>query len=118
MNSMSRRYQDECKKDYKKEEKEEKCPTIIKCGWPSSTSIPAATATGTAFTLASLTLNTSCLCDPSVKLEFASNPILAAFVGTLSIRVFKQCRNQFTPVPVGHTCKLSKGAATTDSRNL
>lgn len=108
MNSMSRRYQDQCKKDYERdherEEKEEreKCPTIIKCGCPSSTSIGAVTA-GTNVTIASLNLDTTCLCDPRIKLEFASNIIAPAGIGTidLNFQVFKQCRNQFTPVPVG-----------------
>ena len=107
MNSMSRRYQDECKKDYRRdyerEEKEEKCPTIIKCGCPSSTSIAAGTTAGNTFTLASLTLDTSCLCDPSIKLEFASNMIVPAGLttGAINIQIFKQCRNQITAVPVG-----------------
>ena len=125
MNSMSRRYQDEYRKDYRRdhereerEERKEKCPTIIKCGCPSSATIPSGTTAGTAFTLSSLTLDTSCLCDPSIKLEFASNAILTGFVGTLNIRVFKQCRNQFAAVPVGPTWTLSTGSATTDARTF
>jgi len=101
MNSMSRGYYDPCGKE-KREEKG--CKTIIKCGCPSSTTIPviAATDTNRDFPLASLTLDTSCICDPNIKLEFASNLVaVAAFVGTISVQVFKQCRNQFNPVPVG-----------------
>jgi len=105
MNSMSRGYYDPCRKEKREEKREEKkCPTIIKCGCPSSTTIPviAATDTNRDFPLASLTLDTSCLCDPKIKLEFASNLVaVAAFVGTISVQVFKQCRNQFNPVPVG-----------------
>lgn len=104
MNSMSKGYYNDdrnpCRKD--KERPEKDCPTIIKCGCPSSTTIPAATVAGTTFTLTSTTLDTSCLCDPCVKLEFASNLVApVAFTGTLSFQVFKQCNNQFTPVPIG-----------------
>ena len=115
MNSMSRGYNGSCGKDNRKEEK---CPTIIKCGCPSSNTIPAGTTATTTFTLASLTLDTSCICDPSIKLEFASNPILTDFVGTVNIQVFKQCRHQFTPVPVGPVWTLSIATAVTDARTF
>lgn len=101
MNSMSKGYYDSCKKE-KREEKQ--CPTILKCGCPNSTTLPLIAPTDTirTFTLSSLTLDTSCLCDPRIKIDFASNivaPVL--FTGSFSIQVFKQCRNQLTPVPVG-----------------
>jgi hypothetical protein len=100
MNSISKEYYDPCKKERKEEEKH--CPTIVKCGCPSSTTLPIATPVGTTFTLASLTLDTSCLCDPSIKLEFASNVVIpVAASGAVSIQIFKQCRGQVAPVPVG-----------------
>lgn len=78
------------------------CKTILKCGCPGSITLPAATVAGTTFTLSSIALNTSCLCDPCVKLEFASNLVATvAFTGTINFQVFKQCNNQFTPVPIG-----------------
>lgn len=119
MNSMSREYSDpyrrEKKDDYdnyrkEKEEKEEKkCPAIIKCGCPSSLVIPEGTKGQTTFTLASLTLDTSCLCDPDFILQFASNTIATEFKGALSIRVFKQCRCQVIPIPIGSTWILQLG---------
>lgn len=117
MNSMSRGYYEPCGKEKIRVE-EKQCQAIIKCGCPSSATIPTATPAGTDFTLASLTLDTSCICDPNIKLEFASNAVLAGFIGTLSIRVFVQCRNQFAPVPIGPTWTLSTGAATTDARTF
>lgn len=124
MNSMSRRYQDQyrrdCEKDYRKDyekeerEEREKCPTIIKCGCPGSTTIPAGTAAGpTQFTLASLTLDTSCLCDPRIKLEFASNIIVPVgfTTGAINIQIFKQCRNQIAAVPVGPAWSFIPAAA-------
>lgn len=114
MNSMSKGYynddydhrrKDECECVSCRKEKENKCklcPTIVKCGCPSATTIPPATIAGTAFPVSSLTLNTSCLCNPAIKLEFASNLVaLIAFTGTINFQVFKLCRGQTTPVPVG-----------------
>jgi len=96
---MSKGYYDPCKKDSKEDKH---CPTIIKCGTPSSTTLPAATIAGTAFTVSSLTLDTCGLCNPTTKLEFASNLVApVAFTGTINFQVFKLCRGQFTPVPVG-----------------
>ena len=110
MNSMSRRYQEQyrrdCEKDYRKdyEREEEKCPTIIKCGCPSSTPLPVvAAAATTTITLASLTVDTSCICDPVIKLDFSSafTALAAVTIGGLSLQVFRQCINQITPVPIG-----------------
>ena len=114
MNSMSKYYYDSCGKERRKERIEEKCPTIIKCGCPSSVTIPAGTAAGaTPFTLASLTLDTSCLCDPTTKLEFASNIVVpTGFTsGAINIQIFKQCRCQLSPVPVGPVWSFIPAAA-------
>jgi len=90
---------DHCKKECKNDEH---CQTIIKCGSPSSITLPAATLVGTAFTVSSLTLDNSCLCNPITKLEFASNLVASvAFTGSINFQVFKLCRGQFAPVPVG-----------------
>ncbi|WP_291651259.1 DUF4489 domain-containing protein [Clostridium sp.] len=122
MNSMSRRYQEQyrrdCEKDYRKDyekdyEKEEKCPTIIKCGCPSSTALPVIGAVTATITLASLTVDTSCICDPVVKLDFSSafTALAAVTIGGISVQIFKQCRNQITPVPVGPVYPVLGGLA-------
>jgi hypothetical protein len=98
MNSMSKCHDnhDNCRKE------KDLCPTIIKCSQAGSVTVPPATVLGTAFPLTALTLDTSCLKNPCVKLEFASNLVAAvAFTGTINFQVFKVCRNQSTPVPVG-----------------
>ncbi|VYT89632.1 DUF4489 domain-containing protein [Clostridium tertium] len=124
MNSMSRGYNDNCGKERKKEE--EKCPTIVKCSCPSSTPINNSGIGQHGFIVASLTLDTSCICDPSIKLEFASNIVVTNNNGvqgppwgdkpgqgggggggstpnklSLDFRVFKQCKNQKNKIPVG-----------------
>jgi len=109
MNSWSKNNYESCKKeeryeDYKKEEKN--CSTIIKCGYPSSVSLPVV-AIGLAtqeLPLTSLTLDTSCICNPRVKIDFTTNlviPIAALLLGPINIQIFKQCRNQLNRVPVG-----------------
>lgn len=105
MNSMSRKYYDPCKKDNYRKEEEEKCPTIIKCGCPSTVTLPVVSVglAPATVTLASLTLDTSCICDPIIKLNFTSafTTTLTAVLGAVSIQIFKQCKGQVTPVPVG-----------------
>ena len=123
MNSNSRYYHDDdcdpCGKEKKekecKKEKKEECPTIIKCSCPSAVTIPVATAVNTTFTLASLTLNTGCICNPCAKIEFASNYVLTGFTGAISIQVRKQCFNQLNPVPVGPAFTFSRAVGVSDA---
>jgi hypothetical protein len=81
----------------------------IKCGCPSSTTLGIVTVGETPITVSSLTINFDELCSPCVKLEFASNIITpVVFTGTLNFQVFKLCRGQFTPVPVGPVWTFSR----------
>lgn len=104
MNSNSRYCDDyeSCGESCKKDKRPAAPTTTVKCGALGSAIIPLATPVGTTFTLASLTLNNSsansCACT---KIEVTSNLSTVAFTGAVSFQVFKQCRNQFTPVPVG-----------------
>lgn len=109
MNSMSKYYYkddcDPCKKEREKKEKKV-CPTIIKCGCPSTFNFPVIVADspllGNEFQITSLTLDTSCLKDPCVKLEFASTiSAVAAVDANLTFQVYKICGNQQFPTPVG-----------------
>ncbi|VYT89686.1 DUF4489 domain-containing protein [Clostridium tertium] len=113
MNSMSKGYNDSCGRDRKREEE---CPTIIKCGCPSSSSILATVAAPTATgVVATINIDNSCICDPITKLEFATIISTAAngFAGTIILRVLKQCRNQLTPVQIGSVWTLNVAANTT-----
>jgi len=100
MNSMSKDHYDSCEKE-KREENH--CKTIIKCGFTNSTTLPVITGSDKTktFTISSLTLDTSCLCDPCIKLEFASNLVSTNFSGTVSFQIFKQCKKSFIQIPVG-----------------
>jgi len=80
--------------------------TILKCGTPGGAiSIAPGTLAGTTFTASTLTLNTSCLCDPCVKLEFTSNIDYSSPTTidstVVSFQVFRLCENQRNPTPVG-----------------
>ena len=81
MSLIPKGYQDQNERD---KYKEKKCPTIIKCGCPISILIPEGIKAQTTFTLTSLTLDTSCLCDLDIILQFASNTIATEFKGALS----------------------------------
>lgn len=95
---------DDCYSCNKLSNKENK--TILKCGTPGGAiSIAPGTLAGTTFTVSTLTLNTSCLCDPCVKLEFASTLAYSSPTTidstVVNFQVFKLCNNQRNPIPVG-----------------
>jgi hypothetical protein len=106
MNSMSKGHQNDVQGDNRREPRIS--PAIVKCGSPGSMTIPDCTEPGTSFTVASLTLNTSHIFNPCIKLEFASNIILDYFKGTINFQVFKICNNQFQPIPIGPQWTFSR----------
>src|SRR5476649_1867252 len=116
MNSMSRGFNNNdcnpCNKG------KNQCPTIIKCGTSGAATIPAVTLVGTSFTVSSLTLNTSSLCNPVTKLEYASNIVATAFTGSITFQVFKLCNNQFNPVPVGPAFTFARLAAVAEANTF
>ncbi|MBX4266233.1 DUF4489 domain-containing protein [Clostridium estertheticum] len=116
MNSMSKgNWQEEkecgCKREKeecrKKEKKEEGTKVLLKCGTPSSRALPiiavgALGTPGASFTVTTLALDTSEFHDPCIKFEFAANVVnTLGIVLDLSFQIFRQCKNQFTPTPVG-----------------
>jgi hypothetical protein len=78
---------------------------ILECGSPNSTLLPGESinAITTTATVASVNLNASCLCNPCIRFEFASNIIIPTTTAnaTLTFQVFKYCSNQVQPIPVG-----------------
>ena len=128
MNSMSKCNCHEekevcCKKEKEvccKKEKEVCCrkegtPVLLKCGCPKSVTLPVLALGGllptTGITVSTVNVNTEDFCDPCIKFEFASNVNITVGVGlpiTLNFQVFKICKNQFTPIPVGPTFTFSQ----------
>lgn len=111
MNSISRGYYE----SYEKERnREEECQAIMKCGCPvSSRIITTDTQLIVSDTIASLTIDNSCLCDPISKIEFVTDITSIAFAGIVTLSVFKQCRNQVEAVPIGANWTISIAANST-----
>ena len=92
--------------------------TILKCGSQGGVSLPALTAAGSTFTLASVTVDSKNVKRPCIKFEFASNIVTTAAVLTLNFQLFKQCKNQITALPVGPIWTFSRTVAITDSNTF
>lgn len=89
--------------------------TVLKCGTPGAATLPVATVAGTNFTVATVTVDTRGFRKPCIKFEFASNIVTTAAVLTLNLRIFKQCKNQLVPIPVGPSWTFSRLVAITSS---
>ena len=89
--------------------------TLLKCGCPGAVTLPLATIAGTNFTVASVNVDTRGFRKPCIKFEFASNIVTTAGVLTLNLQIFKQCKNQLVPIPVGPVWTFSRLVAVTES---
>jgi len=94
-------------------------PAILKCGASQLTlfrgeSINAITTTST---VASVKANTSCLCNPCIRFEFASNIIVptGTEIANITFQIFKNCTNQSQPIPVGPQWTFRTPVATSDT---
>lgn len=78
-------------------------PTILKCSSSNSNVIAAVPLdTPTPFTLATRAINGCGLSNSKILLEFASNIVIdEAFTGTIVFQVYKLCKNQASPIPIG-----------------
>lgn len=82
--------------------------STLKCGCPGAVSLPVATLAGTSFTVATVTVDTKGFRKPCIKFEFASNIVTTAAILTLNFQIFKQCKNQLVPIPVGPVWTFSR----------
>lgn len=85
---------------------------ILKCGNSGSAIIPQGSTLVTVFPI--ICLNTSCLCNSCIKLNFTSNVVAIGLVGTLNFQLFKLCENQLQATTVGPLWTFSRSARTTD----
>jgi hypothetical protein len=92
--------------------------TCLKCGIPGSVTIPLATLAGTSFTVATVNVDTKRMNHPCIKFEFASNIVTTAAVITINFQIFKQCKNQLVPIPIGSIWTFSRLVAITDSNTF
>lgn len=107
-----------CEPDYCCENK--KCVlrpnrTLMKCSSPGAVTLPLATLAGTSFNLANVNVDTKKFHNPCLKFEFASNIVTTAAILTLNFQVFKQCKNQLNPIPIGPVWTFSRLVAITES---
>ena len=78
---------------------------ILKCGRPISASLQPPLVPGVAgapITVAIVTVNTSHLCNPKIKLDFTLNIAIPEGVSSTNIafQVFRICNNDFQRTPV------------------
>lgn len=119
MNSNSRYVEDykfdNCRRDRDRDrDRRQEAEVQLKCSSSSSVTIPVLAAAGSTFTATSLSVNTRKFCNPCTRLDFTSNITLpVGFSGTLTFQVYKQCRNQIAPVPVGPAFTFARTVALT-----
>ncbi len=92
--------------------------SVLKCGSQGAVTLPLATVAGATFTLSTVSVDTRGLKNPCIKFEFASNVVTTAAVITLNFQVFKQCRGQLVPIPVGPIWTFARLVAVTDSNTF
>ena len=89
--------------------------TCLKCSTSSgSVTFPVETPAGAAFTLATVNVDTKCMKHPCIQLEFAANIIAAEATLILNFQLFKQCRNQLVPIPIGPILTFSPAVEFTE----
>lgn len=81
----------------------------ILCGCPKFTIVPIGSLGATSFTIANLKINNNYDCKPVVNLKFTSNIIYTGFAGIFIIKVYRQCNNELTQIPVTSDYILSLG---------
>ncbi|WP_313371312.1 DUF4489 domain-containing protein, partial [Sedimentibacter sp.] len=102
MNSNSYFYDDNDNCRRNRNDRKPQSTTTLKCSTPSTVTIPILADPGSTFPTNSLSVRTPDNSTCCTRLDFTSNIVVpVGFIGTLSFQIFKQCRNQLTPVPVG-----------------
>ena len=92
--------------------------TMIKCSAPGAVTLPLATIAGTTFNLTNVNVDTKFFTDPCIRFEFSSNIVTTAAVIALNFQVYKQCKNQLVPVPIGPVWTFSRLVAVTESNTF
>ena len=84
--------------------------TELKCGTPTQLTISNATIFGHTKDLTTITLDTKGLEKPAIKLDFTANIIGTALLASLEFQIFKLCKGEFNPIPVGAPWTYSRVA--------
>ncbi|WP_313187927.1 DUF4489 domain-containing protein [Lacrimispora sp.] len=73
---------------------------LLKCSSSNNLTIPVGTTSGTTYILAALVLDLDQFCNPIVNLEFSSNILSPISFAELNFQIFRQCKEQLSPVAV------------------
>ncbi len=92
--------------------------TALKFGTSGSVTLPAVTAAGTTFNVARVNIDTRGFRRPCIKLEFASNIVTTGALLTLNFQIYKLCKNQLVPMPVGSVWVFSRLYAVTEGNTF
>lgn len=95
-------------------------PSIVKCGNPTSVTIPQATTLAAPLVVTTVSLDTSCLNNPKIKLQFNSNIIFTsggAKSGVqMNLQLYRICGNN-QKIPVGGAWTYAHFATDKDEVN-
>jgi len=111
-----------CKKEFKKEEEGTK--VLLKCGNPGSVALPIIALGGLLPTagiiVSTVTVNTEDFESPCIKFEFASNinTSVAGALTNLNFQIFRICKNQLVPIPVGPIFTYSRLASIVEANTF
>jgi hypothetical protein len=83
---------------------------ISKCGESGQLIIPDDTPPGNTFIATTITIDTTKIRNPCIKLEFSSNVITIVFIGTINFQIYRSCNNQ-QPIPIGSPFIYSQSVA-------
>jgi hypothetical protein len=112
---MNSRYLEDtgaCRRDYDRDRVKKTCDVALRCSTPGTVNIPILADPGATYTATSLTVNTRNFDNPCIRLDFTSNINLpVGFLGTLTFQVYKQCRNNLAPVPIGPAFTFARTVA-------
>ena len=92
--------------------------TMLKCGTTGAVNLPLATLAGTTFNLSNVNVDTKNFKKPCIRFDFASNIVTTAAILSLNFQIFKQCKNQLVPIPVGPAWNYSRLVAVTESNTF
>ncbi len=88
---------------------------LMKCSSPNNLTIPVGTIPGTTYIVASLSLNLEHFCYPSVNLEYSNNMFSQISFVEINFQIFRQCKDQLSPVAVSTIWTYNSLTPGTDS---
>ncbi len=92
--------------------------TTLKCSNQAGTTLSLANVTSDTVTLATLSIRIKNYQSACVKLNFACNIITVTSIDTIDFQIFKQCKNQITPIPIGSIWRFTRTVADSEGNSF